>query len=227
MIALPTPPGSGGSFASASASRSTRSASALICSSSSCGGPGRFDVMSARDRSSRSVMCAAHLAVEPAHGAVGPLLAVLVRAQVVLDEEADRLALVAREREPRAASCRTSARRPRRDRGSGRPRSVNVRVGTLPMSWSSAAQRTSGRRTVCRTTCLVCAQTSLCWRPVSWTRSTVASSSGNSTRQDAGRRAATRARRRRRGPSASARSRRAAGPCRRRRAGGVLLRERR
>ena len=51
------------------------------------------------------------------------------------------------------------------------------------MSWSSAAQRTSGRRTVCRTTCLVCAQTSLCWRPVSWTRSTVASSSGNSTRR--------------------------------------------
>ena len=59
------------------------------------------------------------------------------------------------------------------------PSSVNVRVGTLPMSCSSAAQRTSGRPTVCRTTCLVWAQTSLCIRPLSWTRSTVASSSGN------------------------------------------------
>ena len=44
-------------------------------------------------------MCGAHLAMEAAHRAVGPLLAVLVRAQVMLDEEADRLPLVARERE--------------------------------------------------------------------------------------------------------------------------------
>ena len=41
-----------------------------------------------------------HLAVEPAHRAVGPLIAVLVGSQVVLDQEPDRLALVAREREP-------------------------------------------------------------------------------------------------------------------------------
>src|SRR5258706_10578360 len=42
-----------------------------------------------------------HLAMEAAHGAVGPLLAVLVRAQVMLDEETDRLAFIAREVEPR------------------------------------------------------------------------------------------------------------------------------
>ena len=43
----------------------------------------------------------AHLAVEAANGAVGPLIAVLVRAQVVLHQEADRLALVACEGEAR------------------------------------------------------------------------------------------------------------------------------
>ena len=60
------------------------------------------------------------------------------------------------------------------------PSRVKVRVGTLPMSWRSAAQRTAGRGTACFTTWRVCAQTSLCMRPASWARSTVASSSGGS-----------------------------------------------
>jgi hypothetical protein len=41
-----------------------------------------------------------HLAVKPAHRAVAPLRRVLVGPQVVLDQEADGVALVAREREP-------------------------------------------------------------------------------------------------------------------------------
>jgi hypothetical protein len=48
------------------------------------------------------------------------------------------------------------------------------------MSWSSAAQRTHGRRTACLTTSLVWFQTSLCSRSPSCCRCTVASSSGKS-----------------------------------------------
>ena len=101
MIALPTPPGSGGSFASASASASTRSdeRADLLEQLLAPARPLRRDVGARQIEQVRHVRT--HLAMEPAHGAVGPLLAVLVRAQVMLDEEADRLALVAREREPR------------------------------------------------------------------------------------------------------------------------------
>src|SRR5579871_1603533 len=47
------------------------------------------------------------------------------------------------------------------------------------MSCRSAAQRKSGRGTACRTTCLVCSQTSLWRRPASCEKSTVASNSGS------------------------------------------------
>ena len=56
-----------------------------------------------------------------------------------------------------------------------------TRVRTLPMSCSNAAQRTIGLGTDCSTTCLVCSQTSLCRRPASCEKSTVASSSGSTT----------------------------------------------
>ena len=54
-----------------------------------------------------------------------------------------------------------------------------TRVRTLPMSCSSADQRTIGLGTDCSTTSFVCSQTSLWRRPPSCEKSTVASSSGS------------------------------------------------
>src|SRR5208283_3406477 len=54
-----------------------------------------------------------------------------------------------------------------------------TRVDTLPMSCSRAAQRTMGWAGDCMTTCLVCSHTSLCRRPASCERFTVASNSGS------------------------------------------------
>ena len=178
MIALPTPPGSGGSLASSSASFSMRSDSAAICSRIALRRPGRFDVMSARDRSSRSRRC----------GSISRWnrrTALSVQAWLYWFE---RRWWRIRKRTARRASRSNTSRcvtlsNMRAPTSAWpwkcTPSGVNVRVGTLPMSWSSAAQRTSGRRTDCFTTCLVWLQTSLCWRPVSCCRCTVASSSGN------------------------------------------------
>ena len=69
-----------------------------------------------------------------------------------------------RSRAARPRACGTSRRRPRCGRRSAPRRSASMlRVLTLPMSCSSAPQRTSRRGTACHTTCLVCFQTSL-WR---------------------------------------------------------------
>ena len=52
------------------------------------------------------------------------------------------------------------------------------RVFILPMSWSSAPQRTSRRGTDCHTTCFVCFQTSL-WRNSPSPKPTIACTSGS------------------------------------------------
>jgi hypothetical protein len=83
-------------LASASASASIRvSDSAAICSRICLAPPGPLR----RDVGPRQIEQVAqvrqHLAVEAPHGAVGPRLAVLVRAQVVADQEAHGAAGVA------------------------------------------------------------------------------------------------------------------------------------
>jgi hypothetical protein len=100
MIALPTPPGSGGSLLSSSTrldpigERGDLLEQRLAAARSLARDIGAREIEQVRH-------VRAHLAVEATHGAVGPRVAVLVRAQVMLHEEADRLALVARKREAR------------------------------------------------------------------------------------------------------------------------------
>lgn len=115
IIALPTPPGSGGNLASASAKHyRTRSCSALICSSNCLRRPGRLDVMSARKIEQVDQM-GFHVAMKPPHGAIGPRRAVLAGAQMIANQKTNGVTLISNQTPCAARLCRTCARQLRRD----------------------------------------------------------------------------------------------------------------
>ena len=182
MMALPSPAGSGGTRASSSRiARMRLSSASMFCDGLlAAAGPARGHV-GARQLD-ELVEVAPHLVIEAAHGRVGPAALVGVGAQVVEDQEADALALLAIEPQP----PRDAVEHARAHLGvavKGHPPVGQHAPASAPCRCRAAAP-TSARAASpgdCRTTCLVCSQTSLCRRPASCEKSTVASSSGSTT----------------------------------------------
>ena len=176
------PGGSGGTLASSSRTARIRCSSASMLSRGllAAAGPARGHV--GQRQLDQVVEIAPHLVIEAAHGRVGPAAAGR-RWRAGGGRSGSGCAGAPRGRTAAGGRCcRTCARRPRRG-GERSPARRAASPAWAPCRCRAAAPTSAPAASpaTARTTCLVCSQTSLCRRPASWEKSTVASSSGSTT----------------------------------------------